>query len=543
MKKLITSLVFIMLLGAGVYAYYKYGRTEVKPQVIQAAVSTGDIVEGVVATGTVQAVRTVNVGSQVSGQVKNLYADFNTIVKKDMIIAELDPTLLQVQVKVQEANIERQKADILNLQLQVKDAQRTLTRVQTEFDKSLVTKADLDTAQLKVDSLNASIDSSQKMLVQAQANLDQANLNVQYCTIRSPIDGVVINRVVDIGQTVQASMNTPNFFTLATDLTQLHVEAGVDEADVGKIRRNQDVRFGVDAYQGQIFHGTISSVRLNPTTVSNVVTYTAVIDVKNPDLKLRPGMTANLTIVIETAANVTRVPNQATRFRPSPDMYTALGLTPPSAGQRTGAAGPGASTPSAATDQKAAPSAAGPQGPASAPAAGLSANQGGTANQGQAMGNNPRPGGRGFGGQTNLTPDQIAQMQQRFGRGRNGQRPAANETTGPIQPITERNATAIDELFAPVQRPQSSGQVWTWNETAKELKQVRVRLGVTDGQYSELLSGDLQPGQQVVTGIILPITVGATGTNPLMSPQRGGQPGMQPGRPGGGGGGGGRGGL
>ena len=564
MKKLVTILIFLALAGGGAYYYFEYARVPEKPTIVQAAVSRGDITEAVSATGTLEALRTVQVGSQVSGTVSDLHGvDFNSIVKKDQIIASLDPSLLQVQVDIQKANIERQQVDIENQKIQLEDAKRTMIRTQEQFDKQLVSTQANEQAILNVKMKEASIASSEKMLVQARASLAQAELNVQYCTIRSPIDGVVVNRAVDVGQTVQSSMNVATFFTIATDLTSLKLTAGVDEADIGKIRPNMNVNFTVDSYPNQTFLGTVNAVRLNATTTNNVVTYPVWIDVPNPDLKLRPSMTAQVKIVVQTVSNVVRVPNQGLRFRPTADIYAALGLQAPAPGQGRGnrnAGGQGAGGQGAAGQpgaaQRGSSADAGAAKPADASAAGQDAKAGADTKTAQAQpgqdANNPngnrRQGGRGggFGNNANLTPEQRQAMMDRFqnGGGRGGrnsnrqQQPMGNVSTRTTS-IMNSNADKIDELYEPMPAQISPGQVWTWDEDKKELKQTNVRLGLTDGQFSELLSGDLQVGQQIVTGVVLPVTKtpGTNNANPLMGPQRGGQPGFGPSGPGGGGGG------
>jgi HlyD family secretion protein len=563
MKKLITALVFILIAGGGVYAYYKYGRTEEKPQVIQTLVSRGPITEVVQATGTLEALRTVAVGSQVSGTVSELDVDYNSIVTKGQIIAKLDPTLLETQVKVQQANIEKQQTDIQSSEVQLENDRRTLARAQAQFNAHLLSQQDLDNADLSVKTRVATIDSAKKQLVTTQAALEQAQLNVAYCTIKSPIDGVVVQRQVDLGQTVQASTTTPQFFTLAQDLTTLRLTAGVDEADIGKIRPDQDVTFTVDAYPQQVFRGKVDRVRLNATTSNNVVTYQVVANVINTDLKLRPAMTATARIVIETSDSVLRIPNQALRFKPTADMYTALGIQPPAPGQGRGMnaggnAGPttgGANGSATASTNQAskAPGAAGTNG-APDPTA-----QNGQ-NQNRRNGSGGRGGGGfGQGGMASMTPEQRQQLMNQYGGGRGGGRggkgrnqPAANEPTTPGLSITERAANAktdkIDDLFAPLQRTTSPGTVYMWDEAGKQLKRIGVSVGITDGQLSEVTSGDLQPGAQIVTSIIIPLSLRPSANgNPLMGnqPRGGGPGGMQPGnqgRPGGGGGGGGRGG-
>jgi HlyD family secretion protein len=500
MKKLLTTLIILALGGGGAYYYFVYGKAPEKPQMMQATITRGDITDSVSATGTLEALRTVSVGSQVSGVVQDLFVDFNSIVHSGEVIAQIDPTLLQQQVDIQQANIDRQEGDIANTEVQLESDQKNLDRTQEQFDKGLVSPQQLEAAQLQVKVRQASIDSAKKQLVQTRANLKQAQLNVEYCTIKSPIDGVIVSRAVDKGQTVQASMNTPQFFTIATDLRDLKLTAGVDEADVGKMQVGQDVTFTVDAYP-DTFRGKVNSVRLNAQTQNNVVTYPVWIDAPNPELKLRPSMTAQAKIIISTVKNALRVPNQATRFRPNADIYLALGLTPPQAGQ--GRAGRGGGR-----------------------GGGQNAQNGQGGQGGQRGNRTPGQAGQGFGGQgANLTPEQRAQMAQRFG-GRGGRR---GQDTTPAEPVAPKalNATKIDALFEPVKAIISPATVWTWDETKKELKAINIRTGVSDGQFSEIVSGDLQVGQQVLTGVILP-TAGASNPsrpnnqNPLMGPQRGG---------------------
>jgi len=332
MKKLLTVLI-ILLAAGGTYAFFDRRDPPAVP-VTQAAISRGDIVETVTSTGTLDALRTVQVGSQVSGVVSELDADYNSIVKKGDVIARLDPSLIQVQVDIQQANIDRQTSDINNLQLKVDNGAINLKRTRELFANQLVSQQDLEQAVLTDKANRAALASAKKQLVQARASLDQARLNLSYCTIRAPIDGVVIQRLVDRGQTVQSSMTAPQFFVLATELDRLKITAAVDEAEIGKIRPGQPVRFTVDAYRGETFAGTVDSVRLNSITTQNVVTYQTIVDVRNPTLKLLPGMTASLQIEVGRAQDVLRVSNTALRFHPTTDMYTALGVTPPAGATR-----------------------------------------------------------------------------------------------------------------------------------------------------------------------------------------------------------------
>src|SRR5688572_11865060 len=283
MRKLVTLLVLLAVAGGGAYYYYSYAKPVEKPQVTTATISQGTITEIVQATGTIEPIRTMPIGSQVSGQVKEIYVDFNSIVKTGQLLAELDPDLLQVQVDVQLANLARQEGEITNQQVQLEDAQKQLERTQMLFAKQLVNQQQLDQAVLTVKTRTTALDSAKKQLQTVQASLNQAKLNVSYTKIYAPIDGVIVNRVVDKGQFVQASMTAPNFFTIATDLTTMKLSAGVDEAEIGKIRPGMPVTFTVDAYMPTQFSGVVEQVRLNATTQQNVVTYPVWISVPNPD--------------------------------------------------------------------------------------------------------------------------------------------------------------------------------------------------------------------------------------------------------------------
>ena len=590
MKKLVTVLILIAAAGGGAYYYYTYGKTQEKPQIAQASITQGTITEVVSATGTLEALRRVDVGSQVSGVVREIYVDYNSIVRQGQLLAEIDPALLQVQVDIQNANVERQKGEIANQEVQLEDSKKQLERNQTMFDRGLSNQQSLDAAILTVKSRTTSLDSARKQLLTNQANLDQAKLNVSYTKIYAPIDGVVVERRVDRGQTVQASMSAPSFFVLATDLRALKLTAGVDEAEIGKIKPGMQVTFNVDSYGTKTFFGTVDSVRLNATTQQNVVTYPVWINAPNPQLELKPSMTASVRIVISTAENAVRVPNQALRFRPTSDMYTALGLTPPAAGQGRalgaggrggrgehnnsgGAAAPGATTPGgtapaatpgATPGQGRQPQPQG-QGQTRQPGQGqAAAGQGGEARvrggqgqggqtpggegRGQFAGRGGQGGGRGFGqGGANLTPEQRAQMAAQFGgrgggRGGRGQQPPAPQ--GPLAPLT---AEKIDELFPGVPKRLLPGSVWLYEEgVPNKLTEVRVTTGIADNQWTELIMpSELKVGQQVLTGIILPVTARTNQNNSIFNQQqqRGGGPGGFGGQqPAGGGGGGGRGG-
>ncbi len=269
-------------------------------------VTRGSVAVQVRATGTINPVQTVQVGSQVSGTIAKIFVDFNSEVKKGQLIAVIDSTLLYASVAEAKANVQKNQAEM-------NQADRNLTRIRELFKKSLVAQADLDAAVTAYESAAA-------QLKQTAAALDRAKLNLSYAIIRAPIDGVVISRDVDPGQTVAASLQTPKLFSIANDLKQMQVEASVDEADIGQIRTGQRVSFTVDSYPDEQFRGKVAQVRLAPVTVQNVVTYTVIIEVPNPDMKLRPGMTATVSILIDRRDDVLRVPTLAIRFQPPQDV-------------------------------------------------------------------------------------------------------------------------------------------------------------------------------------------------------------------------------
>ena len=298
-------------------AYYKTAGASSTPQFTLAAVTRGDVVEKVDATGTLAAVTTVQVGTQVSGTIKVLHADYNSQVKKGQIVAELEPSLFQAQVDQAQASLVKLLADVERAKVEVDDSQLKLRRAQELWKQQLIPRTDLETAEATAHQAEASIKSVEAQVAQARASVNQAQVNLQHSIIRAPIDGTVISRSVDVGQTVAASMSAPTLFVIAKDLSEMQVNASVDESDIGRVAPGQGVSFKVDAYPNDTFHGKVSQVRLEPKVESNVVSYATIIDVPNPDLKLKPGMTANVSIEIARAENVLRVPNSALRFRPS----------------------------------------------------------------------------------------------------------------------------------------------------------------------------------------------------------------------------------
>ena len=304
---------------ASAAAYLNNTKDRDNPQFVTAPVTRGTIVEAVEATGTLAALQTVQVGTQVSGTIKALHADFNSRVRKGEVIAELEPSLFQAQVDQAQATVTRLEADVTRAEVDVQDTDVKLKRAQELWKQELIARIDLDAADTNARQAQAALVGAHAQVVQAKAALSQAKVNLANSIIRAPIDGVVISRAVDVGQTVAASMSAPTLFVIANDLSRMQVNTQVDESDIGRIRTGQAVTFKVDAYPGQIFHGTVSQVRLEPVTEQNVVSYTTIIDVRNPDMELKPGMTANVTVEVARVTNTLMVPTSALRFRPSAD--------------------------------------------------------------------------------------------------------------------------------------------------------------------------------------------------------------------------------
>lgn len=320
MKKILTGILIAAILGTAAFFSFKDKEDEIRYRTEKAV--RGDIVSTVTATGTVNAVTTVLVGTQVSGTIKNIYADFNSPVKKGQVIALIDPATLEAQVSQARANLLSAKASLEKSEAALIDAKRTLQRNKELHSKNLIARSELDTAETNYETAKAQVGVSSAQVAQAEAALKIAETNLGYTKIRSPVDGVVISRNVDIGQTVAASFQTPTLFTIAQDLTKMQIYTSVDEADIGNIKDGQEVEFTVDAYPDITFKGKVSQVRNSPVIVQNVVTYDVVIGVDNPvrpngnSPLLKPGMTANVSIVLESKKDILRIPNAALRFNP-----------------------------------------------------------------------------------------------------------------------------------------------------------------------------------------------------------------------------------
>jgi len=444
MKKTGVILVLLTAIAVTLYAYQVRSAAP-EAKVITQPLSRGDVVISVDATGTLQAVETVQVGTQVSGVVSSLYADFNSIVRKGQVIAKLDPQLIQTQMEQQQANVARAEADLERTRVSVADARQKLARAEQLSAKSLIPQSELETAQVNVASADSQVRAAQAAVTQAKAQLNNTRVNLNYTTIKSPIDGIVISRNVDAGQTVAASMNAPTLFVLAADLTRMEVVANVDESDVGRMRPGQAVTFRVDAYPNDVFSGVVSQVRLQPAVVQNVVTYSTVIDVPNPQLKLKPGMTANATIEVARKNDVLRIANAATRFKPTRDMFAAL--------------------------------------------------------------NQPVP--------------------QDLNRPRATSGTAADAVPATVTLKRASAVTTTASLFGPQKETELSGTAWIYADN--QLAPVRLRLGMSDGTYSEILNeedipADARVATSMTTGQESKAATQPRTTSPLM--------GQQPGAPG-----------
>jgi HlyD family secretion protein len=326
MKRLMLVVLAVLLAGAvGVAAYYTRSSDAAHPSFTTAVVTSGPVVSRVEATGTLQAVTTVAVGSQVSGTISSLHADFNSRVRKGQVLARLEPSLFQTQVEQAEATVQRLQADVERAVVEAEDAAAKLRRAEQLSIQQLLAASDLDTARTTARQAEAALKSARAQVAQARAAVNQSRVNLGHATITAPVDGIVVSRNVDVGQTVAASMQAPTLFVLAEDLARMQVNASVDESDIGRIQPGQQVTFQVDAYPDQVFTGSVRQVRLDPVVEQNVVSYVTVIDVPNPELKLKPGMTANVNVEIARADDALRVPNAALRFRPDPEVLQAMG--------------------------------------------------------------------------------------------------------------------------------------------------------------------------------------------------------------------------
>ena len=501
-------------------AFYFWGRSSTAPVYMTAKVERGNLRNTVTATGTLQAVTTVQVGSQASGTISALHADFNSVVKKGQVVAQLDPAVAKAQVdqsraalQQAQASLQLARAGVANSRAGVGDSQARALAAQSTVQNSragvsssqanlavlkaqqddalsllkqqesllksgVIAQRDYDTAktsyqaaearynqalaqvnmavyseqsaagagiaqsvaqvqqsQAQVQQAQAQVQQAQAQVLQAQASLRLAEVNLTHLTIVSPIDGIVVSRNVDVGQTVAASLSAPTLFTIANDLKQMQVIANIDQADIGLVEQAKSVKFTVDAFPGKDFDGKIEQMRLNPTNVQNVVTYNVVMDVNNPEQKLKPGMTANLVITIDERNNVLKVPNSALRF-----------------------------TPQDASGQK------------------IGANPGGA--------NNGAGNGSGQGRRANANANGSQQTN-------NTNAPAASSS-----PAADNGQQSPVRTFAPSSAPVLEGQtraIWVLGADGKPQSR-RIKIGLTDGASTEVVEGNLQEGEMVIIG-------------------------------------------
>lgn len=507
-KRAVFLTIVTLVVGGSVLGFWGFNRGKAEAEYITREIQRGDIIKSISATGTIQPLVTVQVGSQVSGTIAALFADFNSVVKKGQIIAKLDPAIFQAQLEQARANLAHAEAAmhsaesaVANAQANVlaaeankerarvamEDAQRVLRRT-LELQKTLVvSQRDLESAQAAADQTaaqyrqavaqleqaKAQLLSAKAQLVQAKAQVKQAraavqlaSVNLSHTIIRAPIDGVVVARNVDVGQTVAASLQAPTLFLIANDLTKMQVLADIDEADVGQLSPESRVTFTVDAYPRDTFHGRITQLRLNPQTEQTVVTYTAVIDVDNPELKLKPGMTANVTVIVAERKNVLKVPNAALRFRPS--------LTPEQQ-KRV-----------AALLHQGEPSPGSPRDVTPGDGSGRRSGDGRRWATRSAPENSPA-----------MTSAEHQPRTFRVARGRPTS-PARDRRDHARPGMAATSATIPGWSPARPERPQVR-IIWVLDDN-HQLKPVRVKLGITDGVYSEVIDGQVKEHDLVVVG-------------------------------------------
>jgi len=315
MKKIAIGLVLAAVVGAAVYLHYRK-ENGVSPY-RTAKVEKGEIVDAIAATGNINAVTTVSVGSQVSGTIQQIFVDFNSRVRKGQVIALIDPRLLEAAVVQARGSVDNAKAALERAQFGVIDTERTYRRNRELIKDGFVAQADVDSSQTAWEQSVAQKRSAEASLQQAEGALRVAETNLEYATIRSPVDGIVISRNVDVGQTVAASFQTPTLFSIAQDLTKMQVDTNVDESDIGRASVGQAVTFTVDAWPEKTFAGKVGQVRNSPIVTQNVVTYDVVILVDNRELLLKPGMTANVSIEVRRYRDVLKIPDAALRYRPA----------------------------------------------------------------------------------------------------------------------------------------------------------------------------------------------------------------------------------
>jgi HlyD family secretion protein len=477
------ALAVVVVAAAAFLAFRTHDRDV---QYATTTVGRGDVVDVVGATGALQAVTTVQVGSQVSGTIDSLNADFNSRVRKDQVVARLETSTFDARLSQARANLAAARANVEKARATVADMKQKYDRARELSAQSLLPAADLETASSNYEGAVASVRGAEAAVSQAAAAVQQAQVDLTHTVIRAPIDGVVVARNVDVGQTVAASLQAPTLFVIANDLSRMQVNASIDEADIGRVRPGQDVTFHVDAYPNETFTGRVEQVRLQPITVQNVVTYNTLIAVDNPGQRLMPGMTATVSVIIQRRDDVLRLPASALRFRPEGWQGGAGG------GRRAGAGASGAPGGATSGGAPAANTAAGPE--AGAGAGGARGGRGGARWAGR--GGIGGPGGNAAGGAEGT----IGSAAMR-GEGGPGGRPGGG------------GRPTIVFVPGPDGRPKAQP----------------IRTGITDGQYVEVVSG-LDEGAQIITGVAgdagtragAPRPSASAGSNPFapQQPQR-----------------------
>lgn len=480
MKKKLTIGAIVAVLVVAIGGWYVRGaKAEDAAPYRMGEITKGTIESTVVSTGRLTAIQSVAVGTQVSGMVIDLYADYNDRVEEGQLIAKIDPILQQQSLRNAEASLTRVEAAL-------DQAIRDSVRNQQLFDEQIITQTELD-------QINYAMTSARANLTSAEVNVDQARRNLSYTNIYSPIDGVVVERNVEIGQTVAASMSAPQLYLLATDLADIEILANIDESDIGLIRNGMPVRFVVSAYPNDQFEGVVRQIRLASATTENVVNYTAVISVDNSDLRLVPGMTAEVDFIAERATDVFMAPNAALRLRPTEEMIaqltdsTMIAIASGGMGGPGGMGAPGGMGGPGAMGMGGMPGAEGP--PASAPGAG------GPTGDGPAMGQ--RRAGGGFPG---------GQAPNGFGAGNGGEaatQPAAPVETGTSPAVTTSGVNGVFVLGggAPTTAGTRPGFATLWYLKDGNLGVMRVRTGISDGMTTEISGAGLEEGMEIITGL------------------------------------------
>ena len=429
-----------VILGFNLFKKGKGSQVKYRTEIL----GKGDIESLVTTSGTLNPVDTVDVGAQVSGKITKLNADFNSKVKFGEILAEIDAEPLRLKLDQANSSLKSSQAALDQAKLSLDQSEKKFKRSKELFDKKQISVEEMETAESNFLNAKGNLVASQSRLAQSQSSVDSAKVDLAYTIIRAPIDGVVINRPVNLGQTVASSYSAPVLFKLASDLTKMQLGCDIDETDIGKVKEGQRVRFTVSAYPGEIFNGTVRQVRYSPQTVQNVVTYTTIVNADNPDLKLMPGMTATVSIITAEAKGALKVPNSAMRFTPPlpqeelQKIYAAAGMGGQRGGQQSGQQ-------------------------SGQPGGQQSGRQGGQS------GDRQRQGGMSINTE-DMTPEKLARFQQQMARAQ-----------------------------------ARGGRIWIMDDLGN-LKPYFVSTGITDNSYSELTRGEIKEGMKIVVGLETPLT-------------------------------------